>query len=193
MICAGTRHDTPLRWALATLYEFLMRNKLSFLALVVVLPALTCHSQTTNRLHFPISGFSIAPLEVPMGLTPQQALVMFLPATNGFAANVNVQIQPYGETLDDYLTISVQQCKNAGFKLLQQNATEKTAVVFEYTGDMEGRRLHWYARAQKSAGRVYLVTATAPDDEWDRLAPQLKACVDSLRCDTEERRTASRR
>jgi hypothetical protein len=170
-----------------------MRNILSFLALAVVLPALTCHGQATNRLHFPISGFSIAPLEAPLGLTPLQALVMFMPATNGFAANVNVQIQPYGETIDDYLTVSIQQCKDAGFKVLQQNATEKTAVVFEYAGDMEGRRLHWYARAQKTTGKVYLVTATAPEDQWDRLAPQLKACVDSLRCDTEERRATSRR
>jgi hypothetical protein len=170
-----------------------MKNILSFLGLPVVLLALTCQGQATNRLHFPMSGFSIAALEAPLSLTPQQAVVMFLSATNGFAANVNVQIQPYGETLDDYLTLSVQQCKNAGFKLLQQNATEKTAVVFEYAGEMDGRRLHWYARAQKSAGRVYLVTATALDDQWDRLAPQLKACVDSLRCDTEERRAASRR
>jgi hypothetical protein len=170
-----------------------MKNKLSFLAMAVVLLALSCHGQATNRLQFPISGFSIAPLEVPPGLMPQQALAMFLPATNGFAANVNVQIQPYGETLDDYLTLSIQQCKDAGFKLLQQNATEKTAVVFEYAGEMEGRRLHWYARAQKSAAKVYLVTATAPEDQWERLAPQLKACVDSLRCDTDERRASSRK
>ena len=108
--------------------------------------------------------------------------MMFLPAVDGFAANVNVQIQPYPGTIQDYVALSVKQCDTAGFKVLQQKATEKAAAVIEYTGQMQGRQLHWYARAEKSAGKVYIATATAADEQWSKLAPQLKAVVDSLRC-----------
>jgi len=44
---------------------------------------------------------------------PQQALMMFLPVTDGFAANVNVQIQPYAGTIEDYTALSLQQFKSA--------------------------------------------------------------------------------
>jgi hypothetical protein len=103
---------------------------------------------------------------------------------DGFAANVNVQIQTYVSTIDDYLALSVRQCGTAGFKLLQQKTIDKSVAVLEYTGEMQGRLLHWYARAEKSAGKVYLVTATAADEQWSKVAPQLKACVDSFRCDS---------
>jgi hypothetical protein len=112
--------------------------------------------------------------------------MMFLPVADGFAASVNVQIQPYGSTIDDYLALSVRQCETAGFKLLQQKNTDKSVAMLEYSGEMQGRLLHWYARAEKSAGKVYLVTATAADEQWSKVAPQLKACVDSFRCDSGE-------
>lgn len=105
---------------------------------------------------------------------------------DGFAANVNVQIQPYVSSIDDYLALSVRQCETAGFKLLQQKIVDKSVMVLEYTGEMQGRLLHWYARAEKSAGKVYLTTATAADEQWSKVGPPLKACVDSFRCDTGE-------
>jgi hypothetical protein len=59
-------------------------------------------------------------------------------------------------------------------------------VTFEYSGPLQGRSLHWYARAEKSGGRVYLATATAAEQQWAKQGAQLKACVDSLRCETGE-------
>ena len=138
-------------------------------------------AESTNRLLFPVAGFSIKPLETPFGKAPQQALLMALPASDGFAANVNVQIQPYSGTLDEYITLSEEQFKAAGVKVVQRSKEGQSAVIFEYAGEMQGRALHWYARAERAKGRVYLVTATALETQWKTESVMLKACVDSFR------------
>ena len=161
-------------------------KKLLFVSASLLLGVLVGHAESTNRLHFPATGFSIAPLEAPTEKSPQQVLMMFLPVSDGFAPNVNVQVQPYTGTIDDYLSLSLKQCESAGFKLSLQKTTGKSAAVFEYTGDFQGRQLHWYARAEKSGSKVYLVTATATDEQWNKVASKLKVCVDSLRPDGNE-------
>jgi hypothetical protein len=148
---------------------------------LVSLTLKTAAAESTNRLVFPLGGFSIKPLEAPMGNVPNQALLMALPASDGFAANVNVQIQPYNGTLDEYIALSEGQFKTAGFKVIQQTKLSASAVVFEYTGEVQGHALHWYARAEHSSGKVYLVTATAAEAQWKRDSAALKACVDSFR------------
>jgi len=148
---------------------------------LVARPAAT--AQATNQLHFPLSGFSIAALEETPGGTQQQALMMFLPVAEGFAANVNVLIQSYEGTLEDYIAITREQLKKTDFKLLDKRVLGKTTAILEYTGEMQGRALHWYARAEKSGGRVYLATATATEEQWKEVASRLKSCVDSLNCD----------
>jgi hypothetical protein len=140
----------------------------------LVLMASSLGAETTNRLHFAASGFSIAPLEAPKGQLTQQVLLMFLPTSGDFTPNVNVQIQPYEGSLDDYIKLSLKQFESA----------TDSGAVFEYHGEIQNRRLHWYAKAQKSQGRVYLVTATALEENWVEVAPNLKNCVDSFTCDS---------
>ncbi len=140
-------------------------------------------ADSTNRLCFPAAGFSIAPLEVSAGEDRRQALMMFLPATGYFAGNVNVQIQPYSGPIEEYTTLTLKQFKDAGLKVIAQKKAGASGVVVEYSGESQGRTLHWYARAEKKAGHVYLATATATEQDWPTQAAQLKACVDSLRCE----------
>jgi len=158
-----------------------MNKTLVFLLTLASLTTKTDAAESTNRLLFPVTGFSIQPLETAVGKVPQLALFMALPVSDGFAANVNVQIQPYSGTLDEYIALSEEQFKAAGWKVIQRSKQGQSAVVFEYTGDMQGRALHWYARAEHGAGRVYLVTATATQTQWKREAVALKVCVDSFR------------
>lgn len=158
-----------------------------FFVFALVLPLASASSgQTTNQLHFTKAGFSIAPLEAPPGETSQQVLMMFLPVTDKFAPNVNVQIQPYAGTIAEYIALSLEEFKRMGLKLSQQKSLGKSAVVFEYAGKLKGQPYHWYARAEKSGGKVYLVTAAATDEQWSTVASQLKTCVDSFRCDSGE-------
>ena len=160
-----------------------MKTILSIIVSSVLFTAFAVGSETTNRMHFPLSGFSIAPLEAPLEKASQKSIMMFLPAKGDFAANVNVQIQPYDGSINDYSALSSKQFASAGFKLIRPAEPKGASVIFEYTGKMEGRALHWYARAEKAKDRVYLVTATAPEGDWAALASKLKACVDSFSCD----------
>jgi hypothetical protein len=152
---------------------------LSLVTLALSLPA----ADLTNRLYFPVSGFSIAPLEVSLGEKTRQALMMFLPANDKFAGNVNVQIQPYSGTIEEYTGLTLKQFKDAGVKVIAQKKAGTSGVVFEYSGELQGQTLHWYARAEKAVDHIYLATATAAEQEWAKQGGQLKACVDSLRCE----------
>jgi len=160
-----------------------MKRKLFLLCSCIMAGILAGRGGTTNRLHFTASRFSIAPLEAPLEKALLEPVIMCLPATEGFAPNVNVMIQPYVGTIDDYSALSMGQFKDGGLKVLLHKKLGKSAVVFEYTGELQGRQLHWYARAEKSAGSVYLVTATAANEQWDKAAARLKSCVDSFSCD----------
>jgi len=160
-----------------------MTKKLVLICSLAMLIGPATAGESTNRICFPLAGFTIAPLDTPPGESTQQSLIMFLPVTDGFAANVNVQIQAYTGTIEDYVALTVKQFKSTGMKLLQQKGPAKSVVMFEFTGEVQGRPLHWYARAEKSGSSVYLVTATAAPSQWNREAARLKSCVDSFRCE----------
>ncbi len=107
--------------------------------------------------------------------------MMFLPSSDGFAANVNVQIQPYTKDISSFVKLSLEQFKQLNLKTIQQKLLNETTAIIEYSGEMQGRRLHWYARMEKSKGHVRLATATAAEEQWKNSADALKKCVDSLR------------
>jgi hypothetical protein len=109
-----------------------------------------------------------------------QVFYYFLPTHNEFAANVNLQIQSFQGSLGEYDTITRQQFDQAGVTLIDGRKTGNE-LVYEYAGDMNGRALHWYARAIKSGNSIYLVTATALKDRWDLESKALIASVQSFR------------
>ena len=140
-----------------------------------------------QRLHFPAAGFSIAPLDAPVDQATRQAVVMLLPAIEGFSANVNVQIQPYSGSLEEYRALTQKQFKEAAVKVIVEKKLGKSVVIYEYSGEIRGQLVHCYARAVKSGEHVYLATATAAEAQWPKQSARLKACVDSFRCDAEEK------
>jgi len=149
--------------------------------LFITLFALPCAAVDSEpRLQFKANGFSIAPLEGTADTASYQAVMMFLPVSDQFAPNVNVQIQPYNGTAQEYANLSKQQFKAGSFTVESEKVTQ-TAVLWEYSGLLQGRKLHWYARAELGKGKVYLVTATATEAQWQTVAAKLKACVDSFK------------
>ena len=151
------------------------------LCAATLLAALNLEAAEPSVLRFPVGGFSIQALEERPGDTTRQALVMTLPATGDFAANVNVQIQPFDGSLDEYVALSEEQFQAMGLHSIAQQRLDANTAVFEYTGELAGRRLHWYSRAERAPGRIYLATATATEQQWTTAGARLKACVDSLR------------
>jgi hypothetical protein len=148
------------------------------LAALLVVPCMAADDD--SRLQFRVNGFSIAPLEGVSEGVVYQSLMMFLPVSDAFGPNVNVQLQSFGGSLDEYMSLSRQQFVTAGLNMLSERA-DGEGVTMEYTGAFQGRELHWYAKAVQAHGKIYLVTATATESQWKSVAAQLKACVDSFR------------
>src|SRR5262249_8155156 len=64
-----------------------------------------------DELHFKEHGFSIKALPGHSDAQTQQVVILLLPVSDGFAANVNVQVQPFAGSIDEYLKISLDQFK----------------------------------------------------------------------------------
>lgn len=101
------------------------------------------HAET---LEFTKSGFSIDSLDSSPTTGVIQPLQMFLPANNGFAANVNIQIQAYSGTITQYKELSEGQFKQMGLSIISLEEKDNS-ITFEYKGTMQGFDLHWYAKA----------------------------------------------
>jgi hypothetical protein len=138
-------------------------------------------SVAAERLVFKKAGFSIDLLDTDLKDASAQVIVMSMPPEEGFASNVNVQVQSYEGSLDDYLNLSKQQFLTMSLKVLTERKSDNSTVTLEYSGTLHGKELHWYAKIMRSDSRIYLATATALESKWKQHAAELKACVDSLR------------
>jgi len=148
--------------------------------LFALIATLFVTSINAGTLVFEESGFSIDALDTPPPLSGGQPLQMLLPAINGFSANINVQIQPYTGTLTQYKALSDSQFKQYGFTSLLSKIN-KDNILFEYTGTMSGKNLHWYSKAYKKGNFVYLVTATEQEVNWKETKNKLTSAVDSFK------------
>ena len=110
-----------------------------------------------------------------------------MPASQGFAANVNVQLQPFTRSIEEYKEITLNQFKAGNMKVIGAKVAGNSELALEYSGQYQTQALHWYARALKSGERIYLVTATGREQQWAEQGPQLKRCVDSFTCEAPAR------
>jgi hypothetical protein len=126
-------------------------------------------------------GFSIQPPAPALtsGKTYQVALFS-LPAEQGFAGNVNIQQQEFPDSIEAYNNLTVSQFKEAGITLLKLER-RNGEFLYEYAGQLQGLRLHWYARAVSAPPYVYLVTATALEGSWPNQRAALVRSVESFK------------
>jgi hypothetical protein len=151
------------------------------LALVVIAFAvLTCTVSAADKYVNETFGFEISPPEAKEFSGMYQTSMFYLPTIDGFGANVNIQIQEYDGTLQEYEKTSRDQFKQAGINVLSANVNADNLTI-EYSGKMGGYELHWYARATKKAERIYLVTATSLETRWNSQSTVLKKSVDSFK------------
>ena len=134
-----------------------------------------------RRIVFPGNGFSIAPLEARAASAPCVPLAMSLPPSGGLAPNINVQIQSYPGSIQEYLSLSKGQFEKLDWTILRAEVIGKSVALFEYTGKVRSLHLHFYARAFKRGDRVFLVTAAAVSEQWPAVGKSLKRCADSFR------------
>lgn len=108
-----------------------------------------------------------------------QVFQYFLPAADGFAASVNLQIQPFDGDMSDYIELSEDQFEQMNFNVLTAERSGDE-ILYEYTGNLHGADFHWYSRVLKVNSLFYVVTATALEERWDVERDQLIDSVHSF-------------
>ena len=102
----------------------------------------------------------------------------------GFASNVNVMVQPKAASRKAYRDRAIAQFKQMGLTLhaaRDLTVSDRDAALFDYSGRIAGRDLHFLALAVIAKDRVFLVTCTATAGAFKRLEPEFRACLDSFR------------
>ena len=128
-------------------------------------------------------GFSMkVPIDESYREPSYQVATFFLPPSDGFAPNVNVQRQAFAGTIEQYDELSVAQFSAYKFTVVSRKL-EKGVASYEYKGQTGAKRLHWYARALKKEKHVYLITASTLESQWKGAKKKLIGSVDSFRFD----------
>jgi len=157
-----------------------MKKMLLSLLMVASIAVPLCAETAPAKLVFPRHGFSITPLEEESDSSGYVVLFMNLPPTENFSPNVNVMVQRYQGTLEDFKILSETQFVEQKWVLIRSEIKEGKVLVLEYAGAYNGVDMHWYSRVLKRGGRVFLVTCTARESQWGKLSPRLVGAVDSF-------------
>ena len=160
-----------------------MNNKTIVFGIATLLWSATFSPLNAATIDLPLYGFQIDVLDSAPGASTSIALQMFLPVSDGFAPNINVQIQPYPDTMKDYIALSKGQFDQLNWKMVTDSQPGDDEWTVEYTGQAQGLDLHFYARAISQSGKIYLVTASAKESQWATLSDTLRKHVDSFKMD----------
>jgi PsbP len=150
---------------------------------VATLFSLAISSQAgAATIELPLYGFQMDALDAaPDSSSPTTVIQTFLPATDGFAPNINVQIQPYTGTIKDYATNSKSQFEQMKWKVVSDQQSNANEWNVEYSGSFQGSDLHFLARAVCANEKVYLITATAKESQWTTVGDTLRKHLESFK------------
>jgi hypothetical protein len=159
-----------------------MKNTVSVISTVLLFFCATLLQAKAATIDLPLYGFQIDALDAtPNASATTTALLLCLPASEGFGPNINIQIQPYTGTIKEYATISKGQFDELKWKVISEKEVGDDEWSVEYTGTMQAGDLHFYARAISKNGKVYLATATAKESQWPTVSETLRQHIDSFK------------
>lgn len=124
-------------------------------------------------------GFSMTPPETEE-VKDGVVAMLFLPVKNKFGANVNVMVQTFQGTMDEYNEITQKQFKEMKLRVIESKI-DKECIKYEYAGMQNGMDLHFYAKSWKKGDKVYLITATGLEIDWADQKDVLMKSVNSFR------------
>lgn len=134
----------------------------------------------------PVYGFTLSTPVFAEGAsnTTTTAVISMGAASDGFAPNVNVQVQRVGMSLDEFARISRDQFRQVGLTVHAEEQVElgtAQGLFWHYSGPMQGRELEIVAVAIRSGKDILLATGTATPEQFREVGPILRASVLSLR------------
>jgi len=157
--------------------------------------AVACSSARTAPPPAPAAGpiysnaaykFTCVPPAFPKAeANASQTVASFLaPPHDGFSSNVGIIVQSVKMTLDEYVDLSKKQFKQMELNAVSENKVKvsgRDAVVWEYEGVQSKRKFKWLAMAVIDGDRVFLLTGTALASDYEQVAKEFKACLDSFK------------
>jgi hypothetical protein len=159
-----------------------MKNTTRAICVAAFVALAICSRSGAAAFELPLYGFQIDALDAaPDESNPTTVIQTFLPATEGFAPNIIVQIQPYSGTIKDYATVTKGEFEEMKWKVISAQQPSDNEWNVEYTGSLQSNDLHFYARAVSANGKVYLITATAKESQWTTVSDTLRKHVDSFK------------
>ena len=152
---------------------------------VVTLFAICAFSAlTAAEGDLPHYGAQLKDLDALIDKEPGKTLFIKADETGRGSANINIQIQPFAGTMKDYTDTSkaqFEQIFEKGWKILSEKQDGEKQWSCELAGTLKGKEYHFYARAVREGSKVYLITATAPQDEWGSLGEKMRRHVDAFK------------
>jgi hypothetical protein len=159
-----------------------MKNQTKALVAAALFSLAISSQAGAATIELPLYGFQMDALDAaPDSSRPTTVIQTFLPPTDGFAPNINVQIQPYTGTIKDYAATSKSQFEQMKWKLVTDQQPNDNEWTVEYTGSFQGSDLHFLARAISANGKVYLITATAKESQWTAVGDTLRKHLESFK------------
>ena len=159
-----------------------MKNTTRAICVAALASFAICSQSGAATIELPLYGFQIDALDAPPDASnPTTVIETFLPPTEGFAPNINVQILPYTGTIKDYAALAKSQLEQMKWKVISEQESSDNEWNVEYTGTFQGSDLHFYGRAVSTTGKVYLITATAKESQWAKLSDTLREHVESFK------------
>src|SRR5260370_36352830 len=158
-----------------------MKNTVSVISIALLSSCATLFQAKAATIDLLLYGFQIDALYAAADASaPATALEMFLTPTEGFAPNINVQIQPYTGTIKEYATLSKGQFDELKWKVISEKEIGDNEWSIEYTGTMQPGDLHFYARTISKNRKVHLATPTAKESQWPTVSDTLRQHIDSF-------------
>lgn len=131
----------------------------------------------------PHYGAQLKDLEALIEKAPGKTLFIKVDETGRGSANINIQIQPFAGTMKEYIDISraqFEQMFEKGWKILSEKQDGEKEWSCELTGTAKGKEYHFYARAIREGSKVYLITATALQEEWGSVGEKMRRHVNAF-------------
>jgi hypothetical protein len=156
------------------------RNQFTRIILALFCAVLTL---TAAAADYPYYGSQLADLDALIAKEPQNVLIVKFDESDGFTANINIQIKRFPGTMKEYIEIShkeYDQLFDKKWSTPSENQKGEKEYLVELMGTAKGREFHFYVRAVKHEEKVYLITATALQSQWATVGDKMRRYVDSF-------------
>jgi len=162
-------------------------NKLLWAFSILAMISSTALSQTSHPRYVDSTyGFTMNPPSFATDTTlPADVTAMFFaPSKNGFASNLNITIQNVITTRADYLAFTKAQIEKQSLKFNTSeniSVSGRDALLLDWEGKMNGHDVRCLALAVFDKRRVFLITGTAPIEDYSEYAAAFRASLLSFR------------